>query len=201
MSNENDPVGPPFRLLFERTSIGVILAASVVISLVAVKFFHRDSAVPAVSAEDRPDGQAADVGDDDGVENSPWGESANGLQFRLRAERLTWQSWQRPVVVLDVRNSSKETIPAEKLQSLLTLQRHYDGPLMIHKPTDQSRQSRYWDREVQVEVAVGTLTELKPGDSLSLPIAIQSASRSYEAGLQADQIEVGLGRPRPPQEP
>lgn len=190
-----------------RISVCVAAVASVVVTLVVFYSSRRDAVVVA-TADERRELEIDDAGDDDlkgddahvdttndGVEDPPWGAPVDGLQYRLRAERLTWPSWQRPVVLLDVRNASQALIPAKTLQELLTLKYHLRGPLILRKPKDPA-ETEDFEYEIKVEADPQSLTELKPGESQSLPVALRSITRRFPDSLQPDQITIGLGRQR-----
>ena len=79
-----------------RLSVARVAAVMGVLSLLAASGGRTTA---AVVAQDRADEAAAEA--DVGVQDPPWGETLNGLQFRLRTERTTWQSWQQPIVVVE----------------------------------------------------------------------------------------------------
>ncbi len=126
----------------------------------------------------------------------PWGEPVDGLQYRLRAQRRTWQSWERPIVVLDVRNVSPDTITQDQLAERLLLRER--GPMLLQKRLENFSQSRPYDLGLDVQYDSSKLTELRPNQSISIPITIvgvaQSAAAGNEKGLRPDELEVAFGK-------
>ncbi|MDA1053770.1 MAG: hypothetical protein O3C40_25255, partial [Planctomycetota bacterium] len=185
--------------------VAVSVVTLVAVMLVTAQLGHR-MRIGEVAAWAQADAGTADtIGQpdrslDDGILDPVWSEPLDGLEVRLRTERTTWQSWQQPVVVLDVRNAGEKTIPAADLRRRVPVDRR-NGLMLMRKPTAVPPESTYLRLEIQVRFDVDSIPDLQPGETFSLPIALASTFLSYDSGLQADDVSIGVGRVLPRFEP
>ena len=129
----------------------------------------RGGTTAAVVAQDRADQAAADA--DAGVQDPPWGETLNGLQYRLRTERSTWQSWQQPSSWSKFATRPSRRSRRRNCGSGCRPDRGTGLTLMRH-PAPTLSEAELYGLEVRMRPDADAVPELKPGDTFRLPLAI-----------------------------
>ena len=144
---------------------------------VGILFLLMHSLSKSPGAELAAQGRADQTGmeADAGVQDPPWGESLNGVQFRLQTKHNTWQSWQQPIVVLEIRNVTPQAIPAAQLQQRLPPDRR-TGLTLMRRPAPTLSEAELYRLEVRWRPGAEVVRELKSGDTFRLPLVILSTS-------------------------
>ena len=105
--------------LFARTSRRLVMLVLAVLIVVDVT---------PVIAQDR----LAASADRDSPNEVGWTEPIDGLRFRLRSDKEVWQSWEAPILWLDIRNESGHAWSAQQLRSHLPFNRHGNRLQLVH---------------------------------------------------------------------
>ncbi len=134
-------------------------------------------------------------------DTTTWSEpDDDGIQFRLRAPRTIWQSWELPTLSLEMRNSGDANVAADRLRAKFATAARRVGLLFLygdhrHKTVPRGRSFVL----PTVRFPIEQFEDLAKGESATVPVTLAAVqdSRSMQwkpVAMKPGRHVLGLGR-------